>query len=174
MTSSAANETAVVGATLTSANLGVRPGAEVLIATPLGAVRYGDAALDLSLDAQGLRVRVKQGEAWVEPEERALTGEIGFPELTRVDGSRDKRTDREHGRSVVVHCSHEVLQKGDTVVGFKGRPISTVDDLHKNLVAAEIGIASPIMFLRGTEKLFRMVVPRELPPVKRLRQEKRS
>src|SRR5947207_5181659 len=54
------------------------------------------------------------------------------------------------------------LQKGDTVVGFKGRPISTVDDLHKNLVAAEIGVASPLMFLRGTEKLFRMVVPREL------------
>jgi Trypsin-like serine proteases, typically periplasmic, contain C-terminal PDZ domain len=25
------------------------------------------------------------------------------------------------------------LQKGDTIVGFKGRPISTVDDLHKNL-----------------------------------------
>ena len=55
----------------TSANLGVRPGAEVLIATPGGAVRYGDAALDLSFGAQGLRVRVKQGEAWVEPEERA-------------------------------------------------------------------------------------------------------
>ena len=61
------------------------------------------------------------------------------------------------------------LQKGDTIVGFKGRPISTVDDLHKNLVAAEIGVASPLMFLRGTEKLFRMVVPRELPPVRPLR-----
>jgi len=56
------------------------------------------------------------------------------------------------------------LQKGDTIVGFKGRPISTVDDLHKNLVASEIGVPSPLMFLRGTDKLFRMVVPRELPP----------
>ena len=55
----------------TSAKLGVRPGAEVLIATPQGVVRYGDAALELSLDAQGLRLRVKQGEAWVEPEQRA-------------------------------------------------------------------------------------------------------
>jgi hypothetical protein len=52
----------------TSANLGVRPGAEVLIATPLGTVHYGDAALDVELSAKGLRVRVKQGEAWVEPE----------------------------------------------------------------------------------------------------------
>jgi S1-C subfamily serine protease len=64
------------------------------------------------------------------------------------------------------------LQKGDTIVGFKGQPISTVDDLHKDLVASEIGVASPLMFLRGTEKLFRMVVPRELPPARVLRREK--
>jgi S1-C subfamily serine protease len=66
------------------------------------------------------------------------------------------------------------LQKGDTIVGFKGQPISTVDDLHKNLVASEIGVPSPLMFLRGTEKLFRMVVPRELPPVRALRPEKQN
>jgi hypothetical protein len=52
----------------TSANLGVRPGAEVLIATPLGIIHYGDAALDVEFSSKGLRVRVKQGEAWVEPE----------------------------------------------------------------------------------------------------------
>jgi S1-C subfamily serine protease len=55
------------------------------------------------------------------------------------------------------------LQKGDTVVGFKGQPVATIDDLHKRLIAAEIGVASPIMFLRETEKRFAMVVPRELP-----------
>ncbi|MEY2574738.1 MAG: hypothetical protein QOF80_225 [Verrucomicrobiota bacterium] len=66
------------------------------------------------------------------------------------------------------------LQKGDTIVGFKGQPISTVDDLHKNLVASEIGVPSPLMFLRGTERLFRMVVPRELPPARALRPEKRK
>ena len=53
------------------------------------------------------------------------------------------------------------LQKGDTIVGFKGRPVATIDDLHKQLVASEIGVPSPIMLLRGTEKLFRLVVPRE-------------
>ena len=56
------------------------------------------------------------------------------------------------------------LQPNDTIVGFKGQPIATVDDLHKQLVAAEIGVPSPLMFLRGTEKLFCMIVPRELPP----------
>ena len=43
--------------------------------------------------------------------------------------------------------------------------------LHKQLVAAEIAVPSPIMFLRGTEKLFRMIVPRELPIAQPLRHE---
>ena len=57
------------------------------------------------------------------------------------------------------------IKEGDTVVGFKGQPIATIDDLQKQLVAAEIGVPSPIMYLRGTEKRFAMVVPRELPPL---------
>jgi len=61
------------------------------------------------------------------------------------------------------------LHKGDTIVGLKGHPVATIDDLHKRLVASEIGIPSPIMILRGTEKLFRMVVPRELTPAQPLR-----
>src|SRR5713226_1615791 len=48
------------------------------------------------------------------------------------------------------------LKQGDTIVGFKGEPIATVDDLQKHLVASEIGVPSPLMFLRGTEKLFCM------------------
>jgi S1-C subfamily serine protease len=56
------------------------------------------------------------------------------------------------------------LKAGDTIVGFKGQPVATIDDLHKRLVASEIGVASPVMILRGTEKLYVIVVPRELPP----------
>ncbi len=66
--------------------------------------------------------------------------------------------DLDHGSPAAVAG----LRKGDTIVGFKGQPVATIDDLHKRLVASEIGVPSPIMFLRGTEKLFRMVVPREL------------
>src|SRR5207302_4046259 len=54
------------------------------------------------------------------------------------------------------------LRKGDTIVGFKGQPIASIDDLHKRLVASEIGVPSPLMVLRGTEKVFVIVVPREL------------
>lgn len=54
------------------------------------------------------------------------------------------------------------LKRGDIIVGFKGQAIKTIDDLHKRLVAAEIGVPSPIMVLRQTEKVFAMVVPEEL------------
>ncbi|MGC3991319.1 MAG: trypsin-like peptidase domain-containing protein [Chthoniobacteraceae bacterium] len=55
------------------------------------------------------------------------------------------------------------LQQGDIIVGFKGHPVASIDDLHKRLVASEIGVPSPVMVLRKTEKLFLMIVPRELP-----------
>jgi S1-C subfamily serine protease len=54
------------------------------------------------------------------------------------------------------------LREGDIVIGFKGQPIGTIDDLHKRLVASEIGVSSPIMILRGREKLFLLVTPGEL------------
>jgi S1-C subfamily serine protease len=54
------------------------------------------------------------------------------------------------------------LRQGDVIVGFKGHTIATIDDLHKRLVASEIDVSSPVMVLRGTEKLFLIVTPREL------------
>jgi S1-C subfamily serine protease len=54
------------------------------------------------------------------------------------------------------------LQEGDIIVGFKGEPVRTIDDLHRRLTFREIGVASPMMLLRRTEKIFATVVPREL------------
>jgi S1-C subfamily serine protease len=53
------------------------------------------------------------------------------------------------------------LQQNDVIVGFKGRSISTIDDLHKQLVALEIGVPSPLRVLRGTEQLFLIITPGE-------------
>jgi hypothetical protein len=40
--------------------------------------------------------------------------------------------------------------------------VQTIDDLHRRLTFREIGVASPLMLLRGTEKIFATVIPREL------------
>jgi hypothetical protein len=63
----------------TSENLGVRPGAEVLIATPSGTIHYGDAAIDVQFDPKGLRLRVKQGEAWLVPADPSASAAIKNP-----------------------------------------------------------------------------------------------
>jgi len=55
------------------------------------------------------------------------------------------------------------IRQGDIILGFKGQPVATIDDLHKRLVAAEIGVPSPVMLLRQTEKIFVTVIPAELP-----------
>jgi S1-C subfamily serine protease len=56
------------------------------------------------------------------------------------------------------------LHEGDIIVGFKGNAVASIDDLHKRLVAAEIGVPSPLMVLRKTERLHFLVTPRELKP----------
>jgi hypothetical protein len=55
------------GNVLTTAGAGARPGAEVLIATPIAILRYGDAELSLSLDAKKLSVEMRSGQAELEP-----------------------------------------------------------------------------------------------------------
>jgi len=67
------------------------------------------------------------------------------------------------------------VREGDIIVGFKGQPVSSIDDLHKKLAASEIGVPSPMMLLRQTEKLFVVVVPVELAaPSREARQRRQS
>ncbi len=53
------------------------------------------------------------------------------------------------------------LRPGDIIVGFKGQAVAGIDELHKRLVASEIGVPSALMALRGAEKIFFVVTPRE-------------
>jgi S1-C subfamily serine protease len=55
------------------------------------------------------------------------------------------------------------LREGDVIVGFKGEPVGTIDELHRRLVAKEIGVGSPLTIIRHTEKLELFIVPEELP-----------
>ena len=54
------------------------------------------------------------------------------------------------------------LREGDVIVTFGGEPVSSIDELHRHLVARVIGIPSKITVIRHTEKLNLMVTPQEL------------
>ena len=54
------------GSVKTSPGPGARPGAEVLIASPFGAFRYGNAQLEVQVNATSAKVKAISGEAWVE------------------------------------------------------------------------------------------------------------
>jgi len=51
----------------TTMGAGARPGAEVMVATPAGTIRYGDALLEARVSALRVNVWVRAGDAWLEP-----------------------------------------------------------------------------------------------------------
>jgi S1-C subfamily serine protease len=53
------------------------------------------------------------------------------------------------------------LREGDVVIAFNGDPIGSIHDLHKRLMAEQIGIGSKILIIRHTEKLELSIVPAE-------------
>ncbi len=56
------------------------------------------------------------------------------------------------------------LREGDLIVEFNGHPIASVDDLHKQLTGAQVGVRSSLTIIRGTEKLQLEVEPEESQP----------
>jgi S1-C subfamily serine protease len=58
-------------------------------------------------------------------------------------------------------ASRAGLREGDVIVDFNGHPISSVDDLHKQLTGAQVGVRSALTVIRHTEKLQIEVVPEE-------------
>lgn len=79
------------------AGAGARPGAEVVIATPFGVVRYGDSDLTATV-AGSLEVEVRSGEAWVEG-----PGSEPAPETVSAHQSTS-RTDSEAVELLVQRC----------------------------------------------------------------------
>jgi S1-C subfamily serine protease len=56
------------------------------------------------------------------------------------------------------------LRVGDIIVAFKNQPVASIDQFQRCLVAAEIGVTSPITIVRHTEKLELLVTPDEWQP----------
>jgi S1-C subfamily serine protease len=59
-------------------------------------------------------------------------------------------------------ASRAGLREGDVIVTFGGEPVSSIDELHRHLVAKVIGVPSQITVIRHTEKLELVVTPQEL------------
>jgi S1-C subfamily serine protease len=55
------------------------------------------------------------------------------------------------------------LLKGDMVVGFDGKPIGAIDDLHRVLTQEKVNTSVPVTLLRGTERLNLEIIPAERP-----------
>ncbi len=53
------------------------------------------------------------------------------------------------------------LREGDVIVEFAGRPVAGIDDLHKLLTEARIGVRTPFTVIRNTEKVTLEILPAE-------------
>jgi S1-C subfamily serine protease len=53
------------------------------------------------------------------------------------------------------------LREGDMITALDGKPVAGVDDLHRLLTDARVGVSSALTVLRYTEKLELKVVPEE-------------
>ena len=54
------------------------------------------------------------------------------------------------------------LREGDVIIALDGKPVAGVDDLHRLLTDARVGVSSTLTILRRTEKLELRVVPEEV------------
>jgi S1-C subfamily serine protease len=53
------------------------------------------------------------------------------------------------------------LREGDVIIALDGKAVAGVDDLHRLLTDARVGVSSSLTVLRYTEKLSLKVVPEE-------------
>lgn len=53
----------------------------------------------------------------------------------------------------------------DVIVGFAGRPVGSVDDLHRLLTRSPVGTPAPIILIREGRRVARTVVPAAYPEV---------
>ena len=58
-------------------------------------------------------------------------------------------------------ASRAGLREGDIVVEFAGQAIAGIDDLHKHLTGAQVGVRLSLTLIRHTEKLQLEIVPEE-------------
>jgi S1-C subfamily serine protease len=84
-----------------------------------------------------------------------------------------RRVVRFHGLSVETGVRVETVEpdspakragigKGDIIVGFGGKDVAGIDELHKLLTEETVGTTVPLAVLRGAEKVFVNIIPEEV------------
>ena len=53
------------------------------------------------------------------------------------------------------------LREGDVIIAFGGQPVAGVDDLHRLLTEAQVGVKTSVSIIRRTELLDLAIVPQE-------------
>ena len=53
------------------------------------------------------------------------------------------------------------LREGDVIVGYTGKPIAGIDDLHKLLTEKQVEARSMLTIIRRSEKLTIDIIPEE-------------
>jgi len=55
------------------------------------------------------------------------------------------------------------LREGDVIIAFNEKPVGSIHELHKMLMAEQIGLQSQIEIIRHAEKLTLAITPAESP-----------
>jgi hypothetical protein len=85
----------------TESGAGVRPGAQVLIGTPFGSVRYADASAQLEVSSEALRLSVSVGDTWLRTSSGESTPET---QVTRAKPAQRGRRERLQATAAVTEC----------------------------------------------------------------------
>jgi S1-C subfamily serine protease len=56
------------------------------------------------------------------------------------------------------------LREGDVIIAFNDHAIGSIHELHKMLVAEQIGVAAKLLIIRHTEKVELSILPAESQP----------
>jgi hypothetical protein len=110
------------GGAVTATWAGARPGAEVLIATPMGVVRYGDATLDVRVGNRTLRVQAAVGDAFID------VGDGSTGERVPAGSHADRKGAEVDIKALVAECD-----KGARAAEALAREVLSPDDSKVSL-----------------------------------------
>jgi hypothetical protein len=123
------------------AGAGVRPGAEVWIATPLGVVRFNEANLKVEVApaAERLSVMVTAGQAVFVAAKEPLVGPDAFGARLVGDAGTDERTIAAGVPFVVARPAGSVSLLARNLVSWCARQADLVEEMARALLYADAG-----------------------------------